>query len=170
MLEVVGIACHNDWNIQFFAELEYLLVYLVLLFVIERILEMAVILDFEIVAVAKDTLVPLCSLTRAFVLALFHRVAYLTTHTGAQHDQSFVILLEQIMVYSGEVIVAIEISGGTQPHEILVTLVIHGQQDEVIALFIFLGVFIGVFPRRNVRFNANQGLYAFCLGLFVEFD
>jgi len=56
----------------------------------------------------------------------------LTVQAGAQADQPFVRLSEQFLVDAGFVVESLEITEGTQPDEVSVTLDVSRKEDDVL--------------------------------------
>jgi hypothetical protein len=80
--QVVGIARYDARNIEFLTEFECLAGYGHLLIPLAGVIFMPMILNFQIVAIAKDFFVPTGGIFGLVVLTLAQAVAYLTTNTA----------------------------------------------------------------------------------------
>lgn len=71
------------------------------------------------------------------------------------------------MIYAGFVIEAVEVAGGDELDQILVTLFVLAEQDEMVRAF-RAGAAIFVIVGRDVHLAADDWLYAVRRGLMVE--
>ena len=81
--QVVAIARHNQRDVQLLSHTAQALVNLRLHIPVRIRLGVAMVLQFQIVAVAKDTLIPLSNLDRLGIIIIAQRLTNLTTCTAA---------------------------------------------------------------------------------------
>src|SRR3990167_6461938 len=98
MLQVVSVTGHHNFNIKLFAECENLCVYVALFWAMKFVVWVSVVLNLEIIPIAKNTLVPQCNFFCLCILTFFKCIANFATHTRAECNDALVILLKQIMV------------------------------------------------------------------------
>ena len=131
------------------------------------------------VVVAEEVLVPARDLLRLLriVPALHGRVEVvrdLARDAGGRAVQPLVVLLEERVVDSRVVVVAVDVGLGHQPHEVVVSDEVLRVQAQVEALLLNALVLLEVLVTlavvvvHYVRFDAEDGLYALLARLVVE--
>ena len=86
MRQVVAIARHNQRDVQLLSHTAQTIVNLRLHIPVRIRLGVAMVLQFQIVAVAKDTLIPLSNLYCLSIVVIAQCLAYLTTCTATQDN------------------------------------------------------------------------------------
>ena len=86
MFQVVRITCQDNWNTQFCTELENAIIDTLLFMAVTRSIWMSVILNFEVVPIAEDPLVPCRDIFCRIIIIVFQCISNLTTHTCTRCD------------------------------------------------------------------------------------
>ena len=86
-------------------------------------------MQLEVITITKDRLVPGGSLACPIVVAVHQCIAHLATGTRAENNQAFVVLLEKLVIHARFVVFALQLGLAGQRHEVLIPLVIHGEDD-----------------------------------------
>ena len=115
-------------------------------------------LKFKVIVIAEETLVPEYGLFCPFQVAVLELAWHLATQTGRTADQSFVILLQHLVVNTRTHIVAIHPADGYCLDQILVALLVLGQQDQVPAAHIDLTFLSGQSTMRHINLTAKDRL------------
>ena len=100
-------------------------------------------LKLQVVVVAEETLVPKDGLFSRLQVAVLEFARHLATQTGRAADQSFVILLQHLVVDARTHIVTFHPANRHCLDQILVALLVLGQQDQVPAAHIDLAFLSG---------------------------
>ncbi len=126
-----------------------------------------VILKFqEKVALSEQVLVPIRKALRHVVLALHHCFVDVALQARGAADQPLCMLRKQILVDARLVVEPFRVGGGNQLHQIPVTLLGFGQQQQVVIAIPFFP--LAHLARSNVHLAADNRPDAFCLGGIVE--
>src|SRR5690348_4897220 len=128
------------------------------------------VLYFEVVSVPEYTLVPGSDTFRLFIIPILKCISDLATHAGTEGNNTFVVFLEELMIHTRKVIKAIQIRSRAELHQILIPLIVHSQQNEVVTAFVLLRVFIGVATGGDIGFDTDDRLYFSCFSFFIKFD
>ena len=112
----------------------------------------------EVVVVAEDALVPLDRLVHAFLVAGEDPARDLARHAGGAADEVFVVALQHLVAHARLVVHALDVSGGHDLHEVLVAVVVLGEQDEVVVLLVVVVLEVVVVVLRDVDLAAEDGL------------
>ena len=115
-------------------------------------------LKFKVVVVAEETLVPKDGLFCPFQVAVLELARHFAAQTGRAADQPFVILLQHLMVDARTHIVAIHPADGYGLDQILVALLVLGQQDQVPAAHIDLTFLSSQSTMRHINFATEDRL------------
>ena len=97
-------------------------------------------------------------------------LAHLAAQTGAQRDDTLVVFLQQIMVNTWLVVVALKVGSRAQFHQVLVAGIVHRQQDEVVTCLVLGRVAVMNGPSRHIGLDTNDRFDARVLGYFVKLD
>ena len=127
-------------------------------------------LQLQIVVVTEYAVVPLDSLTGPSNVSIQNLCGHLTGNTGRTDDQSFMILLQISTIGSRSHIMTIHPRPAYQLDEVLIALVVLGQDDQVITTHIrlvYLARFITV--SGHVHLASEDGFERF-LPFFLEFS
>ena len=74
------------------------------------------------------------------------------------------------MINARFIVDTFKVSDGTELHQVLIALVVHGQQRQVIARLILSWVAVVTTPRRHVGFDADDWLNTSTLGCFITLN
>ena len=135
----------------------------------------AMVLQLQVVAVAEDRLEPEDPAPGLLVAVVQQVLQDLAGQTGREADDPLAVLLDQLVVDAGTVVLALHPGDGVELHQVVVALVVHGQQDQVVpvapvALAHFLVGAVGVALRVDVELAADDRLDAGLLAGLVEVD
>ena len=97
-----------------------------------KLLHVFVTLQLKEVPVAEHVLVPLGDPSGFIEVAFYDETGHFRRSASRQYDEALAVLLQQLAVDPGTVVEPVDVSAGDQLHKITVTLVVAGQQDEVI--------------------------------------
>ena len=129
-------------------------------------------LEFQIVVVAPEALVPLDSLTGPGDISLQDLRRHLTSDTGRADNQVLMVSLQIGTVRTGTVIETVDPGVADEFDEVLIAVGILGQHDEVIAAKVFLLVpQVLIATTGHIHLTTEDGLerlQAFLLALFVH--
>ncbi len=109
----------------------------------------------QVVVVAEHLLVPLDDLVDLFHVAGEDGARHLARHAGGAADQALVVLLQHLMADTGPVVHALDVGRGHDLDEVLVTLVVLRQQDQVVIPLLLHPVV----PHRHVRLASDDRLH-----------
>ena len=139
-------------------------------------------LDEEAVA-PEDVLQPGCTLLGLHLIPRQERLQHDAAEAPGRGDQAFVVTLEQLPVHAGLVVVALEVRGRRQLHQIAVAVDVLGQQRQVVvellaAVDVAAGVVDTPAPHRalvprfagHVRLGADDRRDARVAARFVEVE
>ena len=121
-------------------------------------LRVPMILQLQIIAIAKNRLIPFGNITSAIIIIFFQCHANFTTSTTTQDNQPLIQLLQQIMVNSRLIIHSLQIGARRQLHQIMEARIIHCQHSQVKTLLIFTWIAIKSRTSRHVSFNSDNRL------------
>ena len=135
----------------------------------------AMVLQLQVVAVAEDRLEPEDPAPGLLVAVVQQVLQDLAGQTGREADDPLAVLLDQLVVDAGTVVLALHPGDGVELHQVVVALVVHGQQDQMVpvapvALAHFLVGAVGVALRVDVELAADDRLDAGLLAGLVEVD
>ncbi len=112
---------------------------------------------------------PLCVL----VPALDQKGRDLSAQAGRQADESFAVRPEEVLVYPGFVVEALEVCGGNELDEVFIALPVPRKENKVIRSLLILArgrAFIESGARRHVDFAPDDGLDPGLGGLQIEVE
>ena len=121
-------------------------------------------LDFKIVVVPKDLLVPFHSLFCPFHIAGIHQSRNLSGHAGRAADKVGRIFFHYLMGNPRSVVHTLDMSAGDNLHQVLVPVIILRKQDKVIVVFVLRILQLVVVVLRDIDFAAYDRLYP---GMFL---
>ena len=125
------------------------------------------VLQLQIIAIAKNRLIPFGNLTGAIIIIFFQRHANFTTCATTQDNQSLIQFLQKFMVNSRLIIHSLQIGARRQLHQVVETRVIHCQHGQVKTLLVFTWIAIKSRTSRHVSFNSDNRLNSRFFGSFV---
>ena len=95
----------------------------------------------QIVILAEDALVPLNRLVGSVHIPRHNAARNLAGDAGGRADEPFVVFLDHLVAHARlAVIHSLDVAGGDYLHQVLVALIVLGQQDEVV-VFAVLAIF-----------------------------
>ena len=112
----------------------------------------------EVVVLAEDPLVPGDGAVYALVVARQDSPRDLPCHTGGATDQPFVVALQHLVAHARLVVHALDVPRGDDLHQVLVALVILGQEDEVVVFLVVVVLEVVVVVLGDVDLAAVDGL------------
>ena len=131
-------------------------------------------LQLQIIVITENTLVPLDGLTGTGDVTLQNLVRHLASYTGRTHDQSFVIAFQVGTVGARSHVETVNPRARDEFDQVLVALIVLRQHNQVIAALVFLAILFLFRPILSdihlAAENGFEGLQAFLLPLFIDFD
>ena len=124
----------------------------------------------QVIVLSEEVLVPFDGLVRPGDIARQDAARNLARHAGRTADEVLVVFLHNLVAHTRLVVVfSFDMAGGDNLHQVLVAVVVLGQQDEMI-VFAVLGVFdTVVVPLGHINLTADNGFYAgMFFGIFEE--
>ena len=124
------------------------------------------VLDLDVVAVPEEVLVPAGRLVGALVVSVQKLLRDLACKTGRRADEALAVLLQHLGVDPGLVVETLQVRDAVELHEVVVALVVHCQEDEVVVVVsrVLQGSSFGV----DVEFASGDRLDAGFLAGIVE--
>ncbi len=74
------------------------------------------------------------------------------------------------MVDTWEVVDTVQVRNSAELHEVLPSLIIHSDKNQMIARLIFDGIFVGMFARSYICLDTNEWLDAIIGALFIKLN
>ena len=116
-------------------------------------------LELEVIVVAKHAMIPLTRLAGSLDVAMQNLGGYLAGDTCRADDEVFVVALEVGAVGTRTIVVAICPRIGDELDEILVTIIVLGQHDEVVtAVVAHLLDLVFLAAARHIHLTTQDGL------------
>ena len=112
----------------------------------------------QVIVLSEEFLVPFDGLVRPGDIARQDAARNFARHAGRTADEVFVVFLYNLVAHPRLVVVfSFDVAGGDNLHQVLVAVVVLGQQDQVI-VFAVLGVFDAVVVAlRHINLTADDG-------------
>ena len=119
-------------------------------------------LELQIVVVAEEVVIPLCGLSRALQVSVEDLAWHLARYTGRADDQSLVVALQVGPVRARLVVVAVHPRARYQFNKVFVSLVVFGQDDEVVATIVSHGLVLVLLGAScDIHLTSEDGLEGF---------
>ena len=126
--------------------------------------------DLEVVVLAEDMLVPFYGTVNRLHVPVQDAAGDLTGHAGGAADQVLVVFLDDFVAHAGLAVVhALDVAGRDNLHQVLVPVVVLGQEDEMVVLAVGVVLELVVIVLGDIDLAADDGLdRRVLLGEFVE--
>ena len=144
-----------------FGQVEDDLVVLLLLFIdLQRLTRNLGLVEhyLEVVVILEHPLVPLYGLVRPFHVACENHSRNLSRHAGGGADEILVILFNDFVRDPRSVVHSLDMRSGYNLHQILVSVIVLGEENEVIISSVSLVLEL-VVELGNIYLTADYGLY-----------
>ena len=129
-------------------------------------------LQFQIIVVTKDPLIPFYRLTRTLHVTLDDFLRHLAGNTCRAHYQSLVVLLQVCLVCTRTTVKTIRPCTADQFDKVMISLKVLCQDNQVIAATIALFILLVLLaPARNIHLTTEyrlKGLKSLLLACFVN--
>ena len=112
----------------------------------------------EVVVILEHPLVPLYGLVRPFHVACENHSRYFTRHAGGGADEILVILFNDFVRDPRPVVHSLNMRSGYNLHQILVSVIVLGEENEVVISSVSL-VLEFVVELGNIYLTADYGLH-----------
>ena len=129
-------------------------------------------LQFQVVVVTKYTMIPLHSLTSTLNVAIKNLLGHLAGYTCRADNQALMVFLQVLTVGTRTHIIAVNPRTADQLDQILITLIVLSQHDEMVTTLMFLITLERLRAiARNIHLATENGLERFqslLLATFVD--
>ena len=117
-----------------------------------------VVLQLEIIILAKEVLIPHGGLARALEIVIEQQTRHFATKAGAHGDEAIVIVCEQLAVDTRMIIKAFERAQRHELAEIAIAGVVFHEQDEMVRRGVEPAFLVKARARRDIHLAADDGL------------
>ena len=126
-------------------------------------------LDEEVLS-AEGLDVPFQHLSAGFHTAVEDGAGNLAGHTGGGGDDAFVMFFQEFMVHAGIIIEAFQLGGAGDLEQVLIADFVLSQQQQVIAVLVFLRVAVGHAAGGYIGFESQDRFDAGVFAGVIELD
>ena len=167
-VDEMGVVGGDHLNAQLFGQFEYALVdyHLLAVHLVNLVIGLRrnafhlglVKHHLQIIILTKDAPVPFCCLSCTLVVPCHEVSGNLAGKAGGTADQVFMVFLQCLVGYAGPVVKSVDKALGAYLHQILVAVVVLGQENQVVVALVVVVLEMVVIVARNVYLAADQRL------------